>query len=99
MPYHGSPFTVNVAHWAFQSPDDDFPFMTTAGPNMRQVVELGNTEATGGFVISTGQSGLPFSRRYDDQVPMWRDGGLLRLTLDRGALATRTEHRLRLNPE
>ena len=96
--HYGSPTTVNVAHWAFQSPDDDFPFTTTAGPSMRQVIDMGNTDGGGGFVIPTGQSGLPFSGHYDDQTPLWRDGGLLHLPLDRPALEAIAGRRLRLDP-
>ena len=98
MPHHGSPFTVNVAHWGFQSPHDDFPFLTTAGVSMRHVAELGNTEATAGFVIPTGQSGLPFSRYYDDQTGLWRTGRLLTLSLGRDAVEASAEQRLRLDP-
>ena len=99
LPHEGSPFTVNVAHWAFQSPDDEFPFRTTAGVSMRQVADLGNTEAAAGFVIPTGQSGLPFSEHYDDQTPMWRNGELLTLSLDRGVAEASAEQRLILDPE
>jgi penicillin amidase len=97
-PHYGSPTTVNVAHWAFRSPDDDFPFTTTAGPSMRQVIDLGNSDGAGGFVIPTGQSGLPFSQHYDDQYPMWRDGGLLTLPLDRDPLEAVAERTLTLDP-
>lgn len=97
--HHGSPTTVNVAHWAFHAPDDDFPFTTTAGPSMRQVIDMGNTDGGGGFVIPTGQSGLPFSGHYDDQTSMWRDGGLLHLPLDRRALDGLVDGRLTLHPE
>ncbi|MFO7894737.1 MAG: penicillin acylase family protein [Longimicrobiales bacterium] len=99
LPHRGSPFTVNVAHWAFRSPTDDFPFLTTTGVSMRQVVELGNTEASGGFVIPTGQSGVPYSRHYDDQLPMWRNGDLLTLSLDRSAVEASAQQRMRLDPE
>src|SRR5690606_7737799 len=61
-PHHGSPATVNVAHWAYQSPAASFPFTTTAGPSERKVVDLGNLDAAGGFVIGTGQGGIPFDR-------------------------------------
>ena len=96
-PHEGSPFTVNVAHWAFRTPDDDFPFLTTSGVSMRMVAEPGNTEASGGFVIPTGQSGLPYSRHYDDQLPMWRDGTLLELSLDRGLLEASAVQRMTLD--
>lgn len=95
----GSPTTVNVAHWAFHAPGDDFPFTTTAGPSMRQVIDMGNTDGGGGFVIPTGQSGLPFSDHYDDQTAMWRNGGLLHLPLDRRDLDERADRRLTLHPD
>jgi penicillin amidase len=98
FPHYGSPFTVNVAHWAFRTPDDDFPFLTTSGPSMRMVAPLGNTEASGGFVIPTGQSGLPYSRHYRDQLEMWRDGSLLTLSLDRGAVEASAVRRMTLEP-
>lgn len=98
FPHYGSPFTVNVAHWAFRTPDDDFPFLTTSGPSMRMVAPLGNTEASGGFVIPTGQSGLPYSRHYDDQLEMWRAGDLLTLSLDRGAVEASAVRRMTLEP-
>ncbi|MDX1676032.1 MAG: penicillin acylase family protein, partial [Longimicrobiales bacterium] len=57
-----------------------------------------NTEATAGFVIPTGQSGLPFSRYYDDQTGLWRTGRLLTLSLGRDAVEASAEQRLRLDP-
>ena len=97
-PHHGSSSTVNVAHWAYQSPAESFPFTTTAGPSERQVVEMGNLGATGGFVIGTGQGGIPFDRHYDDQLPLWREGGLIPMPLERGAVERRATHRMTLNP-
>jgi penicillin amidase len=98
LPHEGSPFTVNVAHWAFRTPDDDFPFLTTSGVSMRMVAEMGNTEASAGFVIPTGQSGLPYSRHYDDQLEMWRSGDLLSLSLDRSAVEASAVQRMTLDP-
>ena len=98
-PHMGSPTTVNVAHWAFSAPADDFPFLTTAGPSMRHVVDMGNLDGTGGFVIGTGQSGIPFSRHYDDQRPVWSEGGLLGLPLGREAVEARTTRTLILEPQ
>ena len=33
-------------------------------------------------VITSGQSGQPLQRHYDDQVPLWLNGGYLRMTID-----------------
>ncbi len=98
-PHYGSPTTVNVAHWAFRWPSDTYPFTTTAGPSMRQVIDMGNTRGAGGFVIPTGQSGLPFSDHYDDQTELWREGGLLDLPLDPDALDGLVTLRMTLDPE
>lgn len=99
VPHAGSPTTVNVAHWAFRSPADDYPFITTAGPSMRHVADMGNLDGAGGFVIGTGQSGIPFSHHYDDQVPLWANGGLLILPLRRDAAERRAVARTSLDPE
>lgn len=97
-PTEGATFTVKVAKQTFQG-GDAVPFQVTWGVSQRLVTEMGNTEPTAGLVIPTGQSGLPFSRHYDDQMPMWRSGGLLSLPLDRGAVEASAEQRLRLDPQ
>ncbi|HSH46900.1 MAG TPA: penicillin acylase family protein, partial [Longimicrobiales bacterium] len=97
-PHQGSPTTVNVAHYAFRAPADDFPFTTTAGASLRHVVDLGNLDGTGGFVLGTGQSGLPFSPHYDDMEPLWREGGLWTLPVARSAVDDRATDTLILEP-
>ncbi len=98
LPYHGSPHTVNVAHWAYISPSASFPFTTTAGPSEREVAELGNLGGGGGFVIGTGQGGVPFDRHYRDQVDLWRSGGLLPMPLGREAAERSAVERMTLRP-
>lgn len=98
-PHLGSPTTVNVAHYAFRTPAQDFPFTTTAGPSMRHVVDMGNLDGAGGFVIGTGQSGIPFSRHYDDQRPLWTTGELLPVPLTREAVDALATRMLILEPE
>lgn len=94
--HYGSPHTVNVALWAFRTPAASFPFTTTAGVSMRHVADLGNTERAGGFVIGTGQAGVPFSRHYADQHDLWVTGGLIPLP---AAVADRPGTRpMRLEP-
>lgn len=97
-PHRGAPTTVNVAHYAFRTPAESFPFTTTDGPSMRHVVDLGNLDGAGGFVIGTGQSGIPFSRHYDDQQELWSEGGLLLLPLERDAVRRRATKTLILEP-
>ena len=97
-PHMGSPTTVNVAHYAYRVAARDFPFTTTAGPSMRHVVDMGNLDGAGGFVIGTGQSGIPFSRHYDDQRPLWTRGALLPLPMAREAVAARARKTMILEP-
>lgn len=40
------------------------------GPGLRTLMDVGNPTSSR-FVTSTGQSGLPWSRHYRDQVPLW----------------------------
>jgi len=61
-------------------------------------VDLGDLDGGGGFVLPTGQSGIPFSPHYRDQFGRWRSGGLWRVPLDRERARARTVHRLRLVP-
>jgi penicillin amidase len=91
FPSPGSANTVNVASFG-----DRPPFLTTHGPSQRHVVDLGDPDASGGFIIPTGESGLPFSIHYRDQTPLWRTGRLWRIPLDRARAAARAVHRMRL---
>jgi len=47
----------------------------TDGPSWRMVVELGPT-VRAWAIYPGGQSGNPFSRRYDDRLPRWLAGSL-----------------------
>jgi penicillin G amidase len=97
-PHYGAPHTVNVALWAFRTPAADLPFTSTAGVSMRHVADMGNLDAAGGFVIGTGQSGIPFSSRYSDQQELWSRGGLIPLPLSRDAVERRGVERMRIDP-
>jgi penicillin amidase len=93
-PAGGSPVTVNVAHYGGQS----VPLRSTYGPSQRHVADLADLDGAGGFILPTGQSGLPFDVHYDDQWPLWRHGGLWRIPLERAAAEARVVHRLVLRP-
>jgi penicillin amidase len=93
-PAGGSPTTVNVSHYAGSS----FPVDASYGPSQRHVVDLADIDGAGGFILPTGQSGLPFSGHYADQWPRWLNGGLWRIPLGRAAADARTVHRLVLEP-
>ncbi|MGE5142990.1 MAG: penicillin acylase family protein [Acidobacteriota bacterium] len=84
--------TVNVC------PSNEFvpPFHCTEGPSMRHVVDFGDVDGAGGFILPAGQSGNPRSRHYRDQTDRWIKGELWVIPVDvRRVHATDT---LRLTP-
>ena len=74
----GDGHTVNVCH----SAESRAPFHCTDGPSMRHVVDLGNVDGAGGFILPTGQSGNPVSPHYRDQTARWLKGELWILPID-----------------
>jgi penicillin amidase len=64
----GDGATVNVGAFA-----QDGSFEMSDGPGYRQVVDL-SEPVHGRYVITTGQSGNVFSRRYRSLLPEWRAG-------------------------
>jgi penicillin G amidase len=95
FPNGGSGNTVNVAGYGGRRP----PYVNAYGPSQRHVVDLGAVDDEGGFVIPTGQSGIPTSRHYRDQTPLWRTGRLWRIPLDREKAEARAVSRMVLRPE
>ncbi len=91
FPSPGSPNTVNVAPFGSRP-----PFLTTSGPSQRHVVDLADPDGSGGFIVPTGESGLPFSLHYRDQTPLWRAGRLWRIPLDRDRASARAVYRMML---
>jgi penicillin amidase len=94
FPNGGSGNTVKVAGYGGRTP----PFVNSYGPSQRHVVDLGDVDGEGGFVIPTGQSGVPTSRHYRDQTPMWRTGRLWLIPLDRQRAQARRVSRMVLRP-
>lgn len=68
FPHPGDGMTVNVAAYMLSS-----PFETVVGPAYRQIVDLGNPDASL-WVVAGGSSGNPFSPHYSDQLADWRHG-------------------------
>ena len=67
-PSGGDSFTVNVGqYWTSSS---TLPFATRHAASMRAVYDLANLEDSG-FIYQTGQSGHPFSPRYQDMKDEW----------------------------
>jgi penicillin G amidase len=57
------------------------PFANVHGAGYRGVYDMADPEASV-FIISTGQSGHPLSRHYDDLGVLWRRGEYIPMTLD-----------------
>jgi penicillin G amidase len=70
--------TVNVC------PSDEYspPFECTEGPSMRHVVDFGDVDGAGGFILPGGQSGNPRSPHYRDQTGRWMRGELWVVPVD-----------------
>ncbi|WP_323037422.1 penicillin acylase family protein [Pararhodobacter sp.] len=57
------------------------PFLNVHGAGYRGVYDMADPESSV-FIISTGQSGHPLSRHYDDLGVLWRRGEYIPMTLD-----------------
>ena len=65
------------------SGEDPDPFHNMHGAGYRGVYDFADPDSSV-FVISTGQSGHPLSRHYDDLGELWRRGEYIPMTLDPG---------------
>jgi penicillin amidase len=87
-PSEGGPNTLrpdSYQTWHALDPDGPVPpWSSEYGPSERMVTELTPDGPRGFVVIPTGQSGNPFSRHYDDMLPLWRSGRLVALPVDDG---------------
>ena len=59
------------------------PFLNIHGAGYRGVYDFADPDSSV-FIISTGQSGHPLSRHYDDLGELWRRGEYIPMTLDPG---------------
>ncbi|MEL7090352.1 MAG: penicillin acylase family protein [Pseudomonadota bacterium] len=59
------------------------PFENVHGAGYRGVYDFADPNSSV-FVISTGQSGHPLSRYYDDMAQLWRRGEYIPMSLDEG---------------
>lgn len=57
------------------------PWLNVAGAAYRGVYDLADPDSSV-FIISTGQSGHPLSRHYDDMAELWRRGEYVVMSLD-----------------
>ncbi len=76
---------------------DPTPFQNTHGAGYRGVYDFADPDSSV-FVISTGQSGHPLSRHYDDLGELWRRGEYIPMTLDPELARAGAEGITRLEP-
>ena len=72
--------TFTLSHTAILGTGPN-PFEAAAGPGYRGVYDLADPDSSV-FIISTGQSGHPLSRHYDDLAGLWRRGEYIGMSLD-----------------
>ncbi|MFC4671867.1 penicillin acylase family protein [Seohaeicola nanhaiensis] len=63
------------------SGEDPDPFTNVHGAGYRGVYDFTDPDSSV-FIISTGQSGHPLSRHYDDLAQLWRRGEYIPMSLD-----------------
>jgi len=61
--------------------DPAAPFLNVNGPVYRGVYDFADPDSSV-FITSTGQSGNPMSRHYDDLSELWRRGDYVPMSLD-----------------
>jgi penicillin amidase len=66
FPAAGDNFTVNMGFYRHSN-----PYEQIVGPSMRMIVESRPTFRSW-FILSSGQSGHPFSKHYRDQTARWQ---------------------------
>lgn len=74
----GGDFTLNRGATPGVGPE---PYINTHGAGYRGVYDFADPDSSV-FIISTGQSGHPLSRHYDDMGELWRRGEYVPMTLD-----------------
>jgi penicillin amidase len=73
FPSSGDGVTINIGFYRHSN-----PYRQIVGPSLRMILDLGDLRRSR-FVLSSGQSGHPFSRHYADQLELWRRGNYIYL--------------------
>ena len=61
------------------------PYLQNRGSGLRAIYDFGE-DNNSLFILSTGQSGNPLSRHYDDMVSMWKLGEYIPAIIDRDVI-------------
>jgi penicillin G amidase len=93
-PYGGDTNTVWQASWTPRLPIAPEGGFTAS---WRQIIDCGDWDASRA-IHTTGQSGHPASRHYDDMIPMWLRGEYHPMLWSRPRVEENTTHRLFLEP-
>ncbi len=88
----GGGTTVNKSEYKFTS-----PYTTSVGASMRFVIDLKNPLVSYS-VITSGESGQPLHKHYDDQTPLWLNGAYHSVTMDWDEIRSQKQDHLRLQP-
>jgi penicillin amidase len=81
----------------FEPVGADRVFEVTNLPSYRLTIDMSDLDGAR-IVITTGQSGNPFDRRYNDQIGLWRTGDTVPLPFTPGAIDAAASQTLVLQP-
>ena len=87
----------NTLNRGLTSGRDPEPFINIQGAGYRGVYDFADPDSSV-FIISTGQSGHPLSRFYDDLGELWRRGEYIPMSLDPGLARAAAVGVTRLEP-
>jgi penicillin amidase len=73
FPAPGDGTTVNMGFYRHSN-----PYAQTVGASLRFVIDVGGWQQSD-FILTSGQSGHPFSPHYGDQTSLWRAGRYIRM--------------------
>jgi penicillin amidase len=98
--FNVGPFPTHGAHSTVSKGDFwiGHPFNLSVGPSTRQIFDLSDKN-NGRAVTPPGQSGQAFHKHYDDQIPLWINGGYRKMTLDKSNIENSGYELLRLIPK
>lgn len=88
----GNNTTVSNSEYSFSHPYD-----VRVVASMRFVADLSSPDSSY-IILTTGQSGQPFSRHYADHTALWQTGAMHRLIIDNDAIRRAGWKRLELKP-
>ncbi len=77
---------------------DPAPFLNVHGAGYRGVYDFADPDSSV-FIVSTGQSGHPLSRHYDDLGVLWRRGEYIPMSLDPALARAGALGVMRLSPQ